>query len=180
MPQKKTGPRLERRNHARADANLSMRVEGRPADGDLTLVETESQNISSSGVYCTSPHYLAPLSKVALTIVLPGRSASSSRSSLVKCRGIVVRCMPAGTPAQHGGYQLACSFIALDHRHQAAIDEFVTWRNLQSLRRTAPPRPRARRPAAAAAAPRRKVAAARKTATRGKTAAARTRRVRGR
>ena len=175
MPQKKAGPRLERRTSARADANLSMRVEGRPADGELTLVETESQNISSSGVYCTSPHYLAPLSRVALTIVLPGRSGSSARSSLVKCSGIVVRCLPIGAPAPSGSYQLACSFIALDQRHQAAIDEFVTWRNLQSLRRTTNSRATTRRPAA------RKVATRGKVAARAKRATARTSRsVRGR
>ena len=181
MPQKKAGPRLERRNSARADANLSMRVEGRPSDGELTLVETESQNISSSGVYCTSPHYLAPLSRVALTIVLPGRSGSSARSSLVKCSGIVVRCLPIGNPNPSGAYQLACSFIALDQRHQAAIDEFVTWRNLQSLRRSSNNRTAARRPAARKGAAARKVAAPRKVAARTKRATARTSRsVRGR
>ena len=178
MPQKKAGTRLERRHSTRADANLSMRVEGRPTDGELTMVETESQNISSSGVYCTSPHYLAPLSKVALTIVLPGRSGASGRSSLVKCSGIVVRCLPVGARAQAGGYQLACSFIALDQRHQAAIDEFVTWRNLQSLRRASPSRPRARRPSRVAAA--RAKSAPRKAAARGRTAAAKPRRARER
>jgi len=178
MPQKKAGTRLERRHSVRADANLSMRVEGRPADGDLTLVETESQNISSSGVYCTSPHYLAPLSKVALTIVLPGRSGASGRSSLLKCSGIVVRCLPIGARTQAGGYQLACSFIALDQRHQSAIDQFVTWRNLQSLRRSSSARTRTRRPGRVAAA--RVKSAARKTAKSARTAVARPRRARER
>ena len=41
------------------------------ADGGLVPIVTESRNISGSGVYCLSPNYLAPLSKVALTIVLP-------------------------------------------------------------------------------------------------------------
>ena len=175
MPQKKSGPRLERRTSARADASLSMRVEGRPADGELTLVETESQNISSSGVYCTSPHYLAPLSKVALTIVLPSRTSASGRTSLFKCSGIVVRCMPAGAPARSSGYQLACSFIGLDPRHQAAIAEFVTWRNLQELRRasTATRKAAAPKRRTAAASSRRRTAAPRARAARARRASGR-------
>lgn len=173
MPQKKTGPRLERRTSARADANLSMRVEGRPADGELTLVETESQNISSSGVYCTSPHYLAPLSKVALTIVLPGRTSAPGRTSLLKCSGIVVRCMPAGPPARPAGYQLACSFIGLDQRHQAAIAEFVTWRNLQELRHNATRKVAARKRRTATASPRRRTTASRARTPRARRASGR-------
>jgi hypothetical protein len=174
MPQKRASSRLERRTSARADANLSMRVEGRPADGDLTLVETESQNISSSGVYCTSPHYLAPLSKVALTIVLPNRTSTTGRNSLLKCSGIVVRCMPAGAPTRPSGYQLACSFIGLDARHQAAITEFVTWRNLQELRRTTTRKTAARkRRTAAAATPRRRTTSPRARTTRARRASGR-------
>src|SRR5262245_647284 len=66
----------ERRQDPRADARLSMRVEGAPADGQTAQIVTESQNISASGVYCTSSHFLAPLSKVSLTIVLPRRDGA--------------------------------------------------------------------------------------------------------
>ena len=173
MPQKKAGPRVDRRSSTRTDANLSMRVEGRPVDGELTLVETESQNISSSGVYCTSPHYLAPLSKVALTIVLPGRTSVRSRTSLLKCNGIVVRCMPAGTPSRPTGYQLACSFIGLDPRHHAAITEFVTWRNLEELRHDTSRKPAPRKRRTAATAARRRTAASRTRAPRARRASGR-------
>jgi hypothetical protein len=81
MPTKSTRRKSERRVHARVDARLSMRVEGVPDDGQQTQIVTESQNISASGVYCSSQHFLSPLSKVALTIVLPrlpGRRASRS------------------------------------------------------------------------------------------------------
>ena len=133
MPQKRASSRLERRNSARADANLSMRVEGRPTDGDLTLVETESQNISSSGVYCTSPHYLAPLSKVMLTIVLPGGPPTRGAQRLLKCEGVVVRCL--AVPRAPGGraYELACSFLGLDERLRRLLSDFVAWRNVQAL-----------------------------------------------
>ena len=136
MSRRKSSPQLERRRSARADASLSMRVERAPTDGDLTKIVTESQNISASGVYCNSPHYLAPLSKVALTIVLPRTpraAAAAGGRRLLKCDGIVVRCLPAGTRENHPTYELACSFVALETRHRDMIEEFVTWRNLESL-----------------------------------------------
>ena len=147
MSPRKGGPRIERRRSMRADASLSMRLEGQPAEGDLTKIVTESQNISASGVYCTSPHYLAPLSKVALTIILPNRvprkalNGGPSPRRLLKCDGIVVRCLPSdGKPRRHG-YELACSFVGLDSRHRDVIEEFVSWRNLDSMGRTMEPAP---------------------------------------
>jgi c-di-GMP-binding flagellar brake protein YcgR len=134
MPLKKTGRRAERRHQARADAHLSMRVEPPPTDGQLTHIVTESENISSSGVYCFSPNYLAPLSKVALTIVLP-RVPGRGSERLLKCEGVVVRCMAGASKAKERQYQMACSFLGLEPRHRELLDEFVTWRNLQSLRR---------------------------------------------
>src|SRR5437867_7225358 len=109
-----------------------MRVERPPADGELTKIVTESKNISASGVYCTSPHYLAPLSKVALTIILPPRSARAAASAgaprLLKCDGIVVRCAPVEDGPGHAAFDLACSFVALHPHHRDVIEDFVVRR----------------------------------------------------
>lgn len=175
--------RTERRGSARADARLSMRVEG-PPEGAPAQIVTESQNISSSGVYCMSDHYLAPLSKVALTIVLPRLPGTRASEELLKCEGIVVRCDgPLGRGEKH--YELACMFADLDAGRRDRLDAFVTWRNLQALRSaaraSAPARPRARgasggakrkaaRPASARPAASRPAArTAKKRATRGGT-----------
>lgn len=131
MSVKSSRRRTERRRKPRADARLSMRVEG-VQDGQSAQVVTESQNISASGVYCTSSHYLAPLSKVALTIVLPKLPGTRGAQDLVKCDGIVVRCEPT-TRRSDRKYELACMFSGLDERRRALLDEFVTWRNLQAL-----------------------------------------------
>jgi c-di-GMP-binding flagellar brake protein YcgR len=166
MPQKRTTRRSERRRSTRADAHLSMRVEGDDPAGDSTKVLTESQNISASGVYCTSTHYLAPLSKVALTIVLPRLPGSTSSKELIKCDGIVVRCEPASAKKTEKHFELACMFSDLDGARRALLEEFVTWRNLQSLR-AATTGPNGRRPASkagsAAARPTRKTATKRRT-----------------
>jgi c-di-GMP-binding flagellar brake protein YcgR len=133
MPQKRSTRRKERRATARVDARLSMRLKGARADGDLTQIVTESQNISASGVYCLSPHYLAPLSKVNLAIVLPRLPGGRGTKDIISCEGIVVRC-DASAPRNESHYEMACVFTDLDSRRRERIEEFVTWRNLQALR----------------------------------------------
>jgi hypothetical protein len=136
--------RSERRTSHRANAKLSMRVEGAPDDGRSVQIVTESQNISASGVYCHSDHYLAPLSKVALTIVLPRSLGARTAKELIKCEGIVVRC---DSPGKRGDkhYELACMFSSLDTELRERLDQFVTWRNLQALRTAAGKAPTAKR-----------------------------------
>lgn len=165
MPPKKSGRRTERRRSSRADARLSMRVEGAHSEGEHTQIVTESQNISVNGVYCTSPHYLAPLSKVALTIVLPRLPGGRGAKELIKCEGIVVRCDPPERRADRR-FELACMFSGLDERRRMLLDEFVTWRNLQALRAAAGSINGERRTARPRAAGARAV---RKTATRRRT-----------
>ena len=132
MPPKRTRRKAERRNRPRADARLSMRVE-KTHEGETGHFVTESQNISASGVYCTSTHYLPPLSKVALTIVLPKLPGGRAAKDLVKYEGIVVRCQPAARRGERH-YELACMFSSLEDKQRSLIEEFVAWRNLQSLR----------------------------------------------
>lgn len=154
MPQKRTTRSRERRGTARADARLSMRLQGARTDGDVAQVVTESQNISASGVYCLSSHYLAPLSKVDLAIVLPRLAGGHGTKDIINCEGIVVRC-DAGPRRGDHAYQLACMFTDLDATRRQRLEEFVTWRNLQALRAATDgvARPRAaRRPVRSATA----------------------------
>lgn len=134
MAAKKTVRRRERRRLSRADAALSMRVEGGNADGGLVPIMTESRNISGSGVYCYSPHYMAPLSKVALTIVLPAVPGRTPSQRLLKCEGLVVRCQAGEGVKKDRAYQLACSFVGLESGARDRLEEYVVWRNIQALR----------------------------------------------
>ena len=151
MAMKKAAPRRgrERRGRERADARLSMRLEAGVAAGASRIV-TESQNISSSGVYCHSSHYLAPLSKVQITIILPRIPGGEAQAQeLLKCDGIVVRCEPRHSDRSDTPYELACMFTGMVPAMLRRVEEFVTWRNLQALRAAVGPAPRTpfRRPA---------------------------------
>lgn len=138
----------ERRQEIRVDARLSMRVEG-AHDGASAQIVTESQNVSASGVYCLSSHYLPPLSKVQLTIVLPQIPGTSRAKELVKCEGIVVRCELAPGRRAEPRYQLACMFSGIERDLRERLEEFVAWRNLQALRAALAPARRSPRKAAA-------------------------------
>ena len=136
MPQKRSTRRAERRIDPRADARLSMRVEGALAESDdHAHIVTESQNISASGVYCHASHYLAPLSKVQITIILPRVPGGPANvQELLKCDGIVMRCEQRASDRNGTPYELACMFTALEPSARQRLEEFVTWRNLQALR----------------------------------------------
>lgn len=141
------------RQHPRVDARLAMQLADETM-GD-NLVTTESLNISRGGVYCESAEFLAPLSRVALTVVLPP-FGTAARSRVLRSEGVVVRC--EGLPPARGRkrYQLACCFTGLDAEMRSLLDSFVTWR---ASRRAAP---LAARHAAQATKPRRRPAAAKK------------------
>ena len=128
----------EKREHPRVEARLAMQL-AEEALGEA-LVTTESLNISRGGVYCESSEYLAPLSKVALTVILPA-FMKGGKTSMLRTEGVVVRC--ESLPAVRGRkrYQLACCFTGLDADGRALLDQFVAWRALRgraaALARTA-------------------------------------------
>ena len=143
---KKTSRKAERRRSTRVDAKLSMRVEGTHDAGHAKIV-TETQNISASGVYATSSHFLPPLSKVQLTLVVPRIPGATRAQHLLKCDGIVVRCEMSADRRQQKSYDLACMFADADEQRRDLLEAFVTSRNLQALRAAVAPSPR--RPAVA-------------------------------
>ncbi len=145
MTQKKAARRSERRRAPRADARLSMRVDH--SLSDAAQIVTESQNISASGIYCQCSEYFAPASKVALTIVLPKLPGTRAAKELIKVEGIVVRCEQSSVRKTERHYELACMFCELDEKLRRRLEDFVTWRNLQSLRAAAGAIAAPRRPA---------------------------------
>ncbi len=138
MPKRATS---DQRQHPRVEARLAMQL-AEEALGEA-LVTTESLNISRGGVYCESAEYLAPLSKVALTVVLPAFGVIE-RPRVLRTEGVVVRCEGLAALRGRKRYQLACCFTGLDSESRSLLDEFVTWRALKSRRTAAP----AKKPAA--------------------------------
>ena len=150
----------EQRKHPRVEARLAMQL-AEESLGDA-LVTTESLNISRGGVYCESAEFLSPLSRVALTVVLPP-FGTAGRSRVLRSEGVVVRCEALPPVRGRKRWQLACCFTGLDADMRGLLDSFVTWRAQRGRRAVAA---RGVRSAAGAAAKRARAGRALKTGVR--------------
>ena len=109
----------ERRKVPRIAERVAMAITD--AGTELTA---ESQNLSTTGVYCTLDRFLAPMSKVQLDFELP----NGPRSSKVRCTGVVVRVEPIIAHASRGQFNVAIFFTELSNRDRSAITRFVRQR----------------------------------------------------
>ena len=115
----------EQRQHPRVEARLAMQL----AEESLgqSLVTTESLNISRGGVYCESNEFLSPLSRVALTVVLPVFRAGAA-PRVLRTEGIVVRSEALAPVRGKKRWQIACCFTSLDNEARSVLDQFIAWR----------------------------------------------------
>ena len=114
----------ERRRSTRIDAQIALQLSGSHEALPAESVTTESINVGAEGVYCQLNHFVAPLTKLQLTMVLPLKNRKGQlKNEIVKTNAVVVRCQPAG--ADVGGYRIACFFTDLDSSAKAVLDEYV-------------------------------------------------------
>jgi NAD(P)H-dependent flavin oxidoreductase YrpB (nitropropane dioxygenase family) len=117
-----TGP--ERRRSARVDAQIALQLSGDDAVVPGESITTESINVGSEGVYCPVSHFVAPLTKLQVTMVLPMKTKKGQlRNEVVKADAVVVRCQPAGGAS--GGYRIALFFTGLEAQTRQVLDEYV-------------------------------------------------------
>jgi len=85
---------------------------------------TESINVGAEGVYCLVPHFIAPLTKLQVTMVLPVRSRRGQiKNEVMNTEAVVVRCQPAGQETP--GYRIACFFSSLSPDARTVLEEYV-------------------------------------------------------
>ena len=109
----------ERRRAPRVAERLPVAIT--EAGAQLTA---ETQNLSTSGAYCSMDRFIAPMTKLELTLDVPDGASYTK----VQCQGVVVRVEPAiGTP-DHGRYHVAIFFTELSQRGRSAIARFVQQR----------------------------------------------------
>jgi hypothetical protein len=113
----------ERRQSQRVDAQIALQLAGGEAFPSESIT-TESINVGAEGIYCHVDHFVAPLTKLQVTMVLPlkGRKGQT-RNEIIKTDGVVVRCQPAGS--DRGGYRIACFFTGVDDTTREKLTEYV-------------------------------------------------------
>ena len=109
----------DRRKAPRINEQVSIAI-----SGDGQIVQAQTQNLSTTGAYCTMDQFIAPMTKLQLVFELP----DVSRRVRVTCSGVVVRVEPVVADAQRGSYHLAIYFSEISERSRAAISKFVRQR----------------------------------------------------
>jgi hypothetical protein len=105
----------EKRLHPRIDERLSIRS---PQQGGAVL---ETINLSVGGMFCTSSEYIAPMTRMALEVRLPGDAGKP-----IEGEAIVVRTEPpAAAAAPKGGYRIALYFSRLEDDDRHALQTFL-------------------------------------------------------
>ena len=122
----------ERRTTPRVSARVPIQVAGIESED---LVVTESMNLSRGGVSCRTAEFIAPLSKVSLTLILPPFGALSKASRRMNAEGVIVRCERVPEEEQwgdEGEFDLACCFTSVDTESKNLLEAYVAWKLLRS------------------------------------------------
>jgi hypothetical protein len=114
----------ERRQSKRVEAQIALQLSGSDEVFPGESVTTESINVGAEGVYCHVGHFVAPLTKLQVTMVLPLKNKKGQvKNEVVKVKAVVVRCQPSGDGK--GGYRIACFFTGLDQSTKSTLEEYV-------------------------------------------------------
>ena len=113
----------ERRGTPRAASRLSMVLTDQARE-----MAAHTENISASGVYCTLPHFVPPMTKLEVRLELPG----APKPKPIRCQGVVVRINPPAPAPHHTSYEVAIFFNDLAERDRAVIAGYVQQHNRPS------------------------------------------------
>ena len=114
----------ERRRSTRVDAKVALQLSEPGKQCAAEPMATESINLGAEGVYCMVPAFVAPLTKLQITMVLPVKGRHGQvRNETVKAGSVVVRCQPAG--GGKSGYRIACFFSDLAPAARDVLEEYL-------------------------------------------------------
>jgi hypothetical protein len=114
----------ERRRSVRVDAQVALKLSGVDETFPAESITTESINVGAEGVYCQVGHFISPLTKLQVTMVLPVKSRKGQvKNEVVKTQAVVVRCQPSGS--ETGGYRIACFFTGLDSATRGVLEDYI-------------------------------------------------------
>ncbi|MFH1259295.1 MAG: PilZ domain-containing protein [Elusimicrobiota bacterium] len=110
----------ERRSSPRIERGLPLKI----SCGEFDLV-TETKNISAVGAYCIVDRYLAPMTKLAILLLLPFSNGDKVINKKVNCEGIVVR---VDEPREGDDkYRIAIYFNEINPRDKKTLTEFLSF-----------------------------------------------------
>jgi len=82
----------------------------------------ESLNVSANGVYFASRAFIPLLTKLRVTLELPGEGGAASK---VSCDGVVVRTEPERETPSTREYQVACYFTEISDADRGRLESYI-------------------------------------------------------
>ena len=117
----------ERRKAHRVHANLNLEVKFPRSDGSLEMTSLETINISSSGIYFKSDHFIEPMTKLAMELEVGVPTDSDQvATALVPCEGLVVRTSPEAVTVGCDNYEVAVFFTHIESDGMANLERHIT------------------------------------------------------
>ena len=126
-----TEKQIDRRKSGRINASLKLEIKVPRVDGSLDTTTLETINISSSGVYFKSTHFMEPMTKLAmvLEVTVPagdGGSAGEVGLAPVPCEGLVVRIQPESDVEGCDDYEVAVFFTNIEAEGAINLEKHIT------------------------------------------------------
>lgn len=112
----------DKRRHPRVAQRIRVRSSSREA------VELETIDLSAGGLSCTAPAFLPPMTKLAVSLVLPHHKSSvsgSDDSQVVSGEAIVVRTEPSSPVPGNGSYRVALFFSRMEDADRGRLLDFL-------------------------------------------------------
>jgi hypothetical protein len=109
----------ERRRYPRVAKSLAIKLKDKEAD-----FVTETKNVSCIGAYCTVNAYVAVLTKLRITLILP-KSRDIKASKPINCEGTVVRIEKCPPGIESNRYNIAIYFNQISKGDMKVIDHYV-------------------------------------------------------
>ena len=115
----------ERRRAQRVSANLKLEV--KVPGGDTRTATLQTINISSSGIYFRSDHFIAPMTRLAMEIEVsvPPESGTEPGTAVVSCGGLVVRTAPEADTPGCTDYEVAVFFTNISPEGMANLERHI-------------------------------------------------------
>ncbi|PID80065.1 hypothetical protein CSB20_08275 [bacterium DOLZORAL124_64_63] len=129
MTDHNTRVKNERRRATRVDANLHLEVQIPSPEGGQETARLETINISSSGIYFKSDHFIEPMTKLSmdLEVLVPAEDGTpSGETATVPCEGLVVRVKPEGPTDGCSEYEVAVFFTHIEPAGMVNLERHIT------------------------------------------------------
>jgi hypothetical protein len=123
-----TDKQMERRKSSRVNANLKLEVKLPRVDGQQDIATLETINISSSGIYFKSGHFIPPMTKLAMVLevtVPAGDGTGGVDLAPVPCEGLVVRIRPETEVEGCDDYEVAVFFTHIEAEGAATLEKHI-------------------------------------------------------